>query len=400
MALVILPASLFPLLTAASSTALFEGLLGIAYFGFLSFQAKLTWNFSKRLHSAEATLRTERDYFLTTLDILPAMISFLDSDLRYIFSNEVLKNYFAGTNARKAHVLGFRNPQNPWVQKVKSLIESTDQSQSFQFEISIKGESRWHAISMVKSHGDPQGCAIVAVDINAEKIAELRSIHTAKLLALGEISADIAHEINTPLAVISGKAGLLRRLLATTPLDLVKLEREVDAIQRSSGRIESIVRGLKQLSRDDLADPMVEADIGGIINEAIELQMGRIRKVNVDVVAPVVTASVQVRPTQLFQVLTNLLGNALDASENVKNPQIKFEIERHVGSVFLRIMDNGTGIPKDLEDRVFNSFFTTKSVGKGTGLGLSVSKRIIETHGGKLRLNRSIPGTCFEIILP
>ena len=108
------------------------------------------------------------------------------------------------------------------------------------------------------------------------------------------------------------------------------------------------------------------------------------------------------RPVQISQVLLNLLSNALDAVENTENPWIAIEAEAipEKQEIEIRITDSGPGIPNAVAEKMMNPFFTTKPSGKGTGLGLSISTRIMQEHGGTLRLDRSHPYTQFILRLP
>jgi signal transduction histidine kinase len=106
------------------------------------------------------------------------------------------------------------------------------------------------------------------------------------------------------------------------------------------------------------------------------------------------------RPSQVSQVVLNLINNSADAIEGSPNPWIIVDVVATGTSLFLSIMDSGKGIPEEIAKKIMNPFFTTKEVGKGTGLGLSIGKGIIEGHGGKLYLDRNSPHTKFIIELP
>jgi signal transduction histidine kinase len=105
-------------------------------------------------------------------------------------------------------------------------------------------------------------------------------------------------------------------------------------------------------------------------------------------------------PDKLFQVLVNLILNAVDATHGHPSPEVRILVRQVAFSIEICVCDNGKGIPQELQTRIFEPFFTTKEVGKGTGLGLSVSHHIIEQFGGELSVS-SVPGqTEFRISLP
>jgi C4-dicarboxylate-specific signal transduction histidine kinase len=105
-------------------------------------------------------------------------------------------------------------------------------------------------------------------------------------------------------------------------------------------------------------------------------------------------------PDKLFQVLVNLILNAVDATLGNPAPVVRIHVQTASSGIEILVCDNGKGIPHELQTRIFEPFFTTKDVGKGTGLGLSVSHHIIEQFGGSLSVT-SVPGnTEFRISLP
>lgn len=105
-------------------------------------------------------------------------------------------------------------------------------------------------------------------------------------------------------------------------------------------------------------------------------------------------------PNDIIQVLANLINNSCDAIQNLKNKWIEVESVRNEKWIIIKVTDSGSGIPKQLQSKVFESFFTTKNENSGTGLGLSISKKIIEDTGGVLYINNDSPHTQFIIELP
>lgn len=103
---------------------------------------------------------------------------------------------------------------------------------------------------------------------------------------------------------------------------------------------------------------------------------------------------------QVVQVLVNLLNNAYDAVENIKEKWVKINISDSSETLEISVTDSGSGIPEDVAKNLFQPFFSTKRVRYGTGLGLSVSKSILIKHGGDLVLDSESPNTCFKLIFP
>jgi len=93
----------------------------------------------------------------------------------------------------------------------------------------------------------------------------------------------------------------------------------------------------------------------------------------------------------------NLINNAVDATKDQEARWVKVALSTDGDEVLIQVIDSGNGISPELEEKLFQPFFTTKPVGEGTGLGLSITKGIIEKHNAKILLNRSLPNTCFEL---
>lgn len=231
---------------------------------------------------------------------------------------------------------------------------------------------------------------------------------SAKMISLGEMSAGIAHEINNPLSVISGSAGVAQRALSREPMDTQKINDALEKIQKMSDRIAKIIKSLRQFARDDQMDPMIVYSLHDIIEETIDIIRTKLDRAGVNVSIDVSKDNkIWCRPVQMSQVILNLISNAIDAidsrpdsNEPPNEKWIKIFLESKQHLLRLHIVDSGPGIPEAIRDRIMNPFFTTKEVGKGTGLGLSLSKGIAEDHGGDLILDSSAPHTSFILELP
>lgn len=250
---------------------------------------------------------------------------------------------------------------------------------------------------------------LVAMDISERKKADalisqqqMTIAQAAKMSALGEMASSIAHEINNPLQVILGRCELLDMQTETVQPDIVAVRATMAMIDKMSQRINRIVRGLQSHARDQRHDPDEQIDLRHIINDTLSLCEQRIRNKVADFSLPEVNDAIYIncRPTQISQVLLNLLNNSYDEVSGTKNSFIRIEVTTTLDAVEIAVVDSGSGIPKDVADKLFTPFFTTKPVGQGTGLGLSLSKSLIEAHGGSLMLDRQSLSTRFVIRLP
>lgn len=250
-------------------------------------------------------------------------------------------------------------------------------------------------------------CSIIYLINFLRSLQELENrrkmaIHTAKLSSLGEMAAGIAHEINNPLAVISTRTMQLRRQIDRNQFEAESFKDSLNKINITVDRIAKIIRGLKSFSRNADNDAFAQTPLPLIVENALELCNERFRHQLVILkVDPIPNVLIDCREAQLVQVILNILSNAYDAVENLKEKWVHLTF--HVNKfqvVTVTITDSGQGIPEKVAHKIMQPFFTTKEIGKGTGLGLSISKGIIEDHKGKIFLDQSTPNTTFVLALP
>jgi len=245
---------------------------------------------------------------------------------------------------------------------------------------------------------------------NAE--TQMMLIQSAKMSAIGQMVAGIAHEINTPLAYVKATFSVLSEQM--TQLDRPVDERQMQSLLAEEVRslledgrhgieqISKLVMTLKNFSRIDKAkrgDFSVQDGLDG----ALEIARYMLKyKVSIEKRYSKVPR-IKCAPSQINQVFLNILMNAVQAMPN--RPEmgvITLRIGMHdVHTVRVDIQDDGTGIPDDVLPRIFDPFFTTKKLGEGTGAGLAICYRIVENHGGRILVDTAVGvGTTFSVLLP
>ena len=239
-------------------------------------------------------------------------------------------------------------------------------------------------------------------DLRQRQALIARLVTTSKLAALGEMAGGIAHEINTPLTVIQGRASQIRRIVEEGPMEpglLVDFAGKIEATARRIGRI---VHGLRAFARQAEHDPIESAAAATIVAETLDLCRERFRTHGVALRQPPIDESIRVRcrPTQLSQVLLNLLSNAFDAVAGAGDKWVALEVRLRGDRVELAVEDGGPGVAPALREHLFQPFFTTKPVGSGTGLGLSIALGIVQDQGGTLALDEHSAHTRFVVSLP
>ncbi len=235
----------------------------------------------------------------------------------------------------------------------------------------------------------------------ALSMTKAKLIASSKMASLGEMAGGVAHEINNPLAIIRGKAQVLISQFKRGQVDPQKSIDNLEVISKTVERIGKIVIGLSTFSRSSESNQFEKTSMLQIFNDTKVLCQERFvtHDIPLSINCPE-GIELECRPTEISQVLLNLLNNSFDAIFNLQSKWVKVDVTTHDKNVRIKISDSGTGIPAELATKMMEPFFTTKEVGKGTGLGLSISRGIAESHHGALTYDFSAPNTTFYLDLP
>lgn len=229
---------------------------------------------------------------------------------------------------------------------------------------------------------------------------KLRSEKIAKTAILAEVAAGIAHEINNPLAVISGTVTLLGQMLANPDLDRQRAENLVQRLDRTAQKIVEIIKGVKKLSTYDGDRPPQRSSLSQAVEDAKILVNDRLRNYEVAFELNLAEDAYFGHPNEMCQVLVNLFVNAIDAVKCLDQKWLKVSSTKIGDDIEIRITDSGSGIAEFIQQRIFEPFFTTKESGSGTGLGLGISASMIRNMNGKLTIDNDAANTTFVLTLP
>jgi two-component system NtrC family sensor kinase len=284
---------------------------------------------------------------------------------------------------------------------LKDRLASPDAATTFELPVMAKDEHEILLEITIRIRRDGQkadGIHGIARDITHRRELERQLQQTEKLSAIGKLVAGVAHELNNPLTTIVGYTSLLQNS------DLPPVyQNDLDIIHRQAERARLIVRDLLTFARRfDLETGPV--DINAVINSSLSLMNAELRSHNIQVnpMLDLELPQTMADSHQLEQVFINLINNAIQALNTVDRPrQLTIESKQVNRSIHLTFTDNGPGIPKNIINRIFDPFFSTKQVGEGTGLGLSICFGIISEHKGWIKAeNASDGGAIFRIELP
>ena len=251
--------------------------------------------------------------------------------------------------------------------------------------------------------GEPQQ-SIREVEALRTIIERLRAqmAHQDRLANLGRLVAGIVHEINNPLSCVIGTLDLMKEIVGEDatiaghgPTD--ELRGLVIDCEGAVDRIRQLVLSLKGIGRDASKDDLV-FDPNRAIRDVVKLfAAAKRRQCHVALeLAPL--PAVRGSPARLGQVILNLLQNGFDAGG--KYPRLEVRAELAQGGVRISIADRGAGIPPEIAPRIFEPFFTSKSVDAGMGLGLSICRELVTEMGGTIDFETSPGGTTFHVDLP
>ncbi len=306
-----------------------------------------------------------------------------------IIDVEIFKLIQQGTNGRG--IAGF---------KIKAQSSS---GRAFWFEIDT--------IPLDREDGEAAGDWLVRIQDTTEiqtaktmiEDQQASLIVASRLSALGEMAAGIAHEINNPITVISGRTTIIESHLKKATLEPLEILRSLKVIQSNLARVSKIVSSMKLLSRQKVDDECELVSINGILQEVLEISSERLKLQGVKLLADIpLDIEIECHPGLIGQVLINLLNNSIDALQSfpVEQRWVEIVVTADEEYAYLTFTDSGKGIPPELSEKIMRPFFTSKEVGKGTGLGLSLIRSIAQSHHGSFELEPNHPNTRFLLKLP
>ncbi|HZL28982.1 MAG TPA: ATP-binding protein [Acidobacteriaceae bacterium] len=250
------------------------------------------------------------------------------------------------------------------------------------------------------------GRIVIVDDLTDRMHLEAQLTQAEKLSSIGLLAAGVAHEVNTPLAVISSYTQMLAKQLKADP-NSQHLTPVLDKITKQTFRASEIVNGLLNFSRTGSGD-IARVDINAMVRDTATLLEHQMRSGRVEIALDLEPnlPAIQGNLGKLQQVLVNLLMNAKDAMQDRGSGRISLATEHRSGIVEIRVADDGAGMSPETLRRIYDPFFTTKSTPKegqrkGTGLGLAVTYGIMQEHAGKIHVHSAVgEGTEFRLEFP
>ncbi|MCG6553700.1 MAG: ATP-binding protein [Candidatus Magnetominusculus sp. LBB02] len=270
-------------------------------------------------------------------------------------------------------------------------------------------EQRFHVLfdKIIESKSLLESRASELEKLNAElKDATAQLIQSAKLAALGELTAGVAHELNQPLNGIKIVCQSILKDIQKNRYDPGELETDLSDVVKQVDKMAAIIDHMRVFTRRTEAMTTELIDINPIVEGPFKLLDQQLRNIGIIITKNLSPSLPQIRgdSIRLEQVLVNLITNARNAMRDDPKPDKQLKITTMPAGeagVSILVEDSGSGIADAIKEKIFQPFFTTNEPGKGTGLGLSVSSKIIEEHGGTITVeSKAGIGTTFTVTLP
>ncbi|WP_170410079.1 sensor histidine kinase NtrY-like [Ruegeria arenilitoris] len=331
-------------------------------------------------------IERRRRLFDSVLSSVTSGVVGVDPDGCVTFVNRSAERLLDWTRVDEQLAIGIAVPE--FLPLFESLKESGQEAVQGEIKVTRKGQLENLLVRMATRRGEDGGLEgyVVAFDDVTDLVSAQR------MAAWGDVARRIAHEIKNPLTPIQLSAERIKRKFARKldEEDCDSLESMTDVIVRQTNDLRRIVDEFSKFARMPEPDRR-EEDVVGLVREAVLLQQAGQPDVQIDATLPDQPILTDVDATMLNQALTNLIKNAGEAIESLKQkgppdnlkPQIKVDVISDDAGTVITIADNGIGLPED-RARLFEPYVTTRD--EGTGLGLPIVKKIIEEHGGALTL--------------
>jgi len=232
-------------------------------------------------------------------------------------------------------------------------------------------------------------------------------IQTEKMAAIGEITAGVAHELKQPLNVMKIICQSIMKDIEKQRFDMESTKQDLPELLNQMNRMTQIIDHMRVFSKRTVGTAIEDLNINETIDAVFVFVGQQLLNHNVAIVKQYGEKLPKVKgdPIRLEQAFMNIITNARQALMSCGKKEMKIEIKTYLSqdqkNMIAEIKDNGPGIPVEIREKIFESFFTTKESGEGAGLGLSTAKKIIEEHGGRIEVESALgEWSNFRVILP
>ncbi len=332
----------------------------------------------------------KRIFIEAILSLLTIGVLSLDKDFNIIlFNKTVLKLFKKTKNFNIGNNFLYIFPE--WEKIFNNFKNSNKLMLNFQYDFNFLDDQRNFNIRVIKelNENDIEGYVVALDDTTSLILAE-------KHAAWSDIARKIAHEVKNPLTPIKLSAERIEKKFNDNSYSKDEISQLTSTISRQVDDIGKLVDEFSSFARMPEAEIKLD-NLSQCLKESYQLYNSSRKDINLNLKMIKNDIYFQFDKLQISRCLNNLIKNAIEAVEKIPNPIIEISLNNSENIITIEIIDNGVGIDDKMSGKIFEPYFTTKS--KGTGLGLSIVKRIIEDHGGKIKIekNKNMAGTIASI---
>ena len=365
---------------------------------------------------AEKALKASEQQLRLVIDSIPELIAYVDADLAYQFNNKAFEKWFGFSRdqikGKKIWEVIGDLPYSvikPYIKRVMSgEVITFEEKLNYPYRGTVYIRSTY--VPNFSEGGVVIGFFLLTADITQSKSEEesklkhmLEAAHASRIITIGEMSTQLAHEISQPLASIEAYSSACVRLIDKDRADIDELHTAFKSISGQAIRAQEIMHELRNFVKKDTTRKDVA--INDLVQNAIKFLQIEIREHEPDLHLDLANDLPLILADQVLieQVIVNLVKNAMEAMQvldkNARRLTLKTNI-CHDSGIFVSVRDSGPGISDYEAGKIFEPFYTTKP--EGMGMGLAIIRSIIDSHGGELdvQANESEAGTTFKFTLP
>ena len=364
---------------------------------------------------AEKALQASEQQLRLVIDAIPELIAYVDADLAYQFNNKAFEKWFGFSRheikGKKIwQVIGERpySVITPYIKEVMSgKIITFEEKLNYPYRGDVYIRSSY--VPNFSESGKVIGFFLLTADITQSKNEEegklkhmLEAAHASRIITIGEMSTQLAHEISQPLASIGAYSSACVRLIEKDRADTKELYTAFQNISTQAIRAQAIMHELRNFVKKDSSRKVVA--INDLVQNAIRFLQIEIRENKPELSLNLAEELPLIKADQILieQVIVNLVKNAMEAMQVLDQKSRRLTLETDVcqdSGVFVSVKDSGPGITDYESSKIFEPFYTTKP--EGMGMGLAIIRSIIDSHNGELEvLANEDNGTTFRFTLP
>ncbi len=328
----------------------------------------------------------KRIFIEAILSLLTIGVISLDKNFNILLYNKTLTKLFRSTKTFKINE-NFLSYFPEWKKIFENFETSNKVLLNFQYDFTLYDDQRNFNIRVIKEINDNkiEGYVVALDDATSLILAE-------KHAAWSDIARKIAHEVKNPLTPIKLSAERIEKKFLDAKTDKEDISLLTRTISRQVDDIGKLVDEFSSFARMPEAEIKLD-NLSKCLEEAYLLYFNTRKDIKLNLIKPKNDIYFHFDTLQISRCFSNLIKNAIEAVEKIPNPAVEILMATDAKNIKIEIKDNGVGIDEKMLSKIFEPYFTTKT--KGTGLGLSIVKRIIEDHGGKIKIekNKNMAGT-------